>query len=86
MEFFLGGEIDIISGGDFMDLKDLDDPISASDEWFDSMAFLQELGNQILEQNDASRKLNVCVSNKSEEGLMFPYTLGMSTYLLCTLI
>lgn len=59
-----------------MELDDLDNPMSASDEWFDTMAFLQDLKNQNLEQNDAAgRKLNVCVS---EEMLMVSPTFGMS--------
>ncbi|XVF73698.1 hypothetical protein PTKIN_Ptkin13bG0003400 [Pterospermum kingtungense] len=83
MEFFSRGQIDFFSGGDFMELMDLDNPVSSSsaesissDECFDSMAFLQDLDNQILGQNDASRKLNVSVPNKSKEVLMVPATSG----------
>ena len=88
MDFFF-------SGGDFLELRDLDNPASssssenssamsiASDECFDSMAFLQDLEDQILEQNDAGKKLNVCASNKSDEMVIVPATLGMPTFLLC---
>ena len=93
MDFFSRG---FFSGGDFLELRDLDNPASssssenssamsiASDECFDSMAFLQDLEDQILEQNDAGKKLNVSASNKSDEVVIVPATLGMSTFLLST--
>ncbi|XWS25723.1 hypothetical protein CRYUN_Cryun27aG0092200 [Craigia yunnanensis] len=82
MDFFFSG------GGDFLELQDLDNPASSSssenssavsissDECFDSMAFLQDLEDQILEQNDASKKLNVSASNKLDEVVIVPVTLG----------
>ncbi|XWS24324.1 hypothetical protein CRYUN_Cryun28dG0091600 [Craigia yunnanensis] len=84
MDFFSS----FFSGGDFLELQDLDSPASSSssenssaasilsDECFDSMAFLQDLEDPILEQNDAGKKLNVSASNKSEEVVIVPATLG----------
>ena len=89
MDFFF-------AGGDFLELQDLDNPASSSssenssvvsissDECFDSMAFLQDLDDQTLEQNDASKKLNVSAFNKLDEVVIVPATLGMSTFLLST--
>ncbi|XP_022772163.1 uncharacterized protein LOC111314813 [Durio zibethinus] len=71
-------EIDIFSGGDFLELRDLDNPASSSssrnssagstssNECFDSIALLQDLEDPISEQNDACKKLNVSASNKSD--------------------
>ncbi|GMI96786.1 hypothetical protein HRI_003347900 [Hibiscus trionum] len=85
-------EMDIFnsfSGGDFLELKDLDNPASSSssdnssaasissDECFDSMAFLQDLDrDQVLEHNDTGKKLNVSASNRVEEVVIVPATLG----------
>ncbi|XVF63915.1 hypothetical protein PTKIN_Ptkin09bG0124800 [Pterospermum kingtungense] len=85
---FLRSEIGFLSGDDYLELLDLDNPASSSssenssiisissDECFDSMAFLQDLEDPILEQNDASKKLNVSASKKPDEVVVVPATLG----------
>ncbi|XVE69934.1 hypothetical protein DITRI_Ditri10aG0031300 [Diplodiscus trichospermus] len=87
MDFFSGGQIDFSSGDDYLELLDLINPASSSssenssapsissDECFDSMAFLQDLEEPILEQSNADRKLNVSASNKLDEVVMVPATL-----------
>lgn len=92
-EFNLRDQIGFFSGGNFIELQDLDNPASSSssenssvmsissDECFDSMAFLQDLEDQIVEQNDAGRRLHVSASNKPDEVVIVPATLGMSTFL-----
>ncbi|XWS21095.1 hypothetical protein CRYUN_Cryun30bG0025900 [Craigia yunnanensis] len=87
MDFFSRGQTDFFSGGNFLELQDLDNPASSSssenssavslssDECFDAIA-LQDLEDQILEQNDAGKKLNVSASNKSDEVVIVPATLG----------
>ncbi|XP_022768889.1 uncharacterized protein LOC111312677 isoform X2 [Durio zibethinus] len=79
---------DLFSGGNFIELKDLDNPASSSssenssamsissDECFDSMAFLQDLEDQNVEQNDAGRRLNVSAPNKSDDVVIVSATLG----------
>ncbi|XVE94761.1 hypothetical protein REPUB_Repub02eG0036900 [Reevesia pubescens] len=88
MDWFSRGQIDFYSGGDFLELQDLENPASSSssenssavsissDECFDSMALLQDLEDPILEQNDASKKLNVSASNRLDEVVIVPVTLG----------
>ncbi|KAK9028813.1 hypothetical protein V6N11_025952 [Hibiscus sabdariffa] len=88
MDFFSGAKVDFFSGGDFLELKDLDNPASSSssedssamsissDECFDSMAFLQDLDqDQVFEHNETGKKLNVSASNRLEE-VVVPATSG----------
>ncbi|PPD67187.1 hypothetical protein GOBAR_DD35938 [Gossypium barbadense] len=73
----------------FLELKDLDNPTSpssssdnssaisiSSGECFDSLAILQELDEQILEQKDSGKKLDVLAGDKPNELDMVPATLG----------
>ncbi|KAE8713413.1 hypothetical protein F3Y22_tig00110210pilonHSYRG00079 [Hibiscus syriacus] len=89
MDFFSGAKIDFFSGGDFLELKDLENAASSSssenssavsissDECFDSMAFLQDLDqDQVFERNDTVKKPNVSASNRLDEGVIVPATLG----------
>ncbi|GMJ15386.1 hypothetical protein HRI_005207800 [Hibiscus trionum] len=88
MDFFSGDKIDFFLGGDFLELKDLDNPASSSssenssavsissDECFDSMAFLQDLDqDQVFEHNVTGKKLSVSASNRLDE-VVVPATLG----------
>ncbi|XVE55998.1 hypothetical protein DITRI_Ditri03aG0202100 [Diplodiscus trichospermus] len=88
MDLFSRGQTDLFSDGNFLELQDLDNPASSSnsenssavsfssDECFDPIAFLQDLEDHILEQNDAGKKLNVSASNKPDEVVIVPATLA----------
>ncbi|XP_022771083.1 NAC domain-containing protein 79-like isoform X2 [Durio zibethinus] len=88
MDIFSRGQMDSFSSGDFLELQDLDSPASSSssensnavgiswDECFDPMAFLQDLEDPILEKEDTGKRLNVSASNKSDEVVIVPATLG----------
>ncbi|KAL4283629.1 hypothetical protein GQ457_16G013910 [Hibiscus cannabinus] len=88
VDFFSGAENDFFSGGDFLELNDLDNPASpsssramsfSSDECFDSMAFLQELDeDQVSEHNETGRNLNVSASNIPGEAVTVPAPLAGS--------
>ncbi|XP_052487611.1 NAC domain-containing protein 22 isoform X1 [Gossypium raimondii] len=84
-----GYDIGFFAGGNFLELKDLDNPASpssssdnssaisiSSGECFDSLAILQELDEQILEQKDSGKKLDVLAGDKPNELDMVPATLG----------
>ncbi|XP_018821574.1 NAC domain-containing protein 96-like isoform X2 [Juglans regia] len=81
-------EVDYLSGGDYMELLDLDNPASpssssensscvtmSSDGCFDALALLQDLecGDS---QKDVDLKFAVSSSLRPEEGVMFPPTSG----------
>ncbi|XP_039052762.1 NAC domain-containing protein 82-like [Hibiscus syriacus] len=90
MDLLSRGYVDFFAGGDYLELRDLDNPTSplsssenssaaisiSSDECFDSLAILKELEEPIFEQNDSAKKLNVFAANKTDEFLMIPATLG----------
>lgn len=89
-----GYDIDFFAGGNFMELKDLDNPASpssssdnssaisiSSDECFDSLAILQELDEPILEHKDSGKKLDVSAADKPDELDMVLATLGTSFFL-----
>ncbi|KAK8696229.1 hypothetical protein V6N13_001365 [Hibiscus sabdariffa] len=91
MDFFSGAKNDFFSEGDFLELNDLDNPASSSrsynssamsfssDEYFDSMAFLQELDqDQVLEHNDTGKNLDVSASNIPDEVVIVPAPLAGS--------
>ncbi|XWS14617.1 hypothetical protein CRYUN_Cryun35bG0024600 [Craigia yunnanensis] len=79
MDFFSRGQIGFFSGGDFLELQDLDNPAYSSssenssdmsislDECFDSMAFLQDLEDPILEQNDVGSLVCAGGSNSGSD-------------------
>ncbi|MBA0565862.1 hypothetical protein Golob_010717, partial [Gossypium lobatum] len=84
-----GYDIGFFAGGNFLELKDLDNPASpssssdnssaisiSSGECFDSLAILQELDEQILEQKDSGQKLDVLAGDKPNELDMVPATLA----------
>ncbi|MBA0775224.1 hypothetical protein Gotri_010384 [Gossypium trilobum] len=84
-----GYDIVFFAGGNFLELKDLDNPASpssssdnssaisiSSGECFDSLAILQELDEQILEQKDSGKKLDVLAGDKPNELDMVPATLA----------
>ena len=94
---FLGNdtEMDCILRGDYFELNDLVDPVSCSssstnssclsmtsDEYFDSMALLQELDEDITHQDitNSSVKFNLSAPVKSKEVIIHPATLGMTFF------
>lgn len=83
-------EMDCILRGDYFELNDLVDPVSCSssstnssclsmtsDEYFDSMALLQELDGDVTHQDitDLSVKFNLSAPVKSKEVIVHPATL-----------
>ncbi|MBA0867834.1 hypothetical protein Goshw_004746 [Gossypium schwendimanii] len=89
MDCFTDAHIDSFSRGDFLEMNDLVNHVSSSssgnssapsmssDECFDSMAFLQDLDQDlVLEQNDMGKKLNVSASNRLDEVVLVPAALG----------
>ncbi|KAB2076038.1 hypothetical protein ES319_A06G012500v1 [Gossypium barbadense] len=88
MDCFTEAHIDSFSRGDFLEMNDLINHVSSSssgnssapsmssDECFDSMAFLQDLDQDlVLEQNDIGKKLDVSASNRLDEVVLVPATL-----------
>ncbi|MBA0691610.1 hypothetical protein Goari_009230, partial [Gossypium aridum] len=78
-----GYDIGFFAGGNFLELKDLDNPASPSSSSDNSSAIsiLQELDEQILEQKDSGQKLDVLAGDKPNELDMVPATLGTSFFL-----
>lgn len=94
MDCFTEAHIDSFSRGDFLEMNDLVNHVSSSssdnssahsmlsDECFDSMAFLQDLDQDlVLEQNDIGENRNVSASNRLDKVVLVPAALGMSTFL-----
>lgn len=88
-------EIDYVSRGDYMELLDLDTPVSpssssdsscvtmSSNECFDSLALLQDLEpetNNEPVQKDAGCKFNIAASIKPTEVVICPAFSGITNY------
>ncbi|XP_021285388.1 uncharacterized protein LOC110417385 [Herrania umbratica] len=89
MDSFPGGQIDEFLRENFLELDDLDSPASpssssdnssalslSSGECFDAVALLQDIEDQVIEQKEEGKKLNVTASNKLDEVVIVPATLG----------